>query len=104
VLVVGDTWTVLDMGVPILTTTVQSFTSGFGDNAEADADWTDSVHSKGEIELGIGSHSITVSGDGASGVLPAHFFARIDSVPAPATVILLGVGLAALGFSRRRQT
>ena len=72
VLVLGDNWIVYDFGVPILTTAVMSFASGFGDNAEADGDWTDAVHSKGEILLGAGAHSLTVSGNGVGG-LPAHY-------------------------------
>ena len=102
VLVVGDIWTVYDFGAPILTTLVQSFASGFGDNAEADGDWMDAVHSKGQILLDVGAHSLTVSGNGAGG-LPAHYFARIDSVPEPMTLSLVAFALAGLGFARRRK-
>ena len=102
VLNLGDIWIVYDFGVPILTTVVQSFGSGFGDNVEADSDWMDAVHSKGEILLGTGPHALTVSGNGSGG-LAAHYFARIDSVPEPATLALLSLGLAGLGFSRRRK-
>ena len=102
VLNTGDIWVVYDMGAPILTTTLQSFATGFGDNAEADAAWVSGIYTKGELFLAAGDHSITVSGNGQGG-LPAHYFARIDSVPEPVTLSLLGIGLAGVGFSRRRM-
>jgi hypothetical protein len=93
---------VYDFGVPILTTSVVSFASGFGDNAEADGDWTDAVHTKGEILLTAGAHSLTVSGNGLGG-LPAHYFARIDAVPEPMTLSLVALALAGLGVARRKK-
>jgi len=102
VLALGDIWTVFDFGLPILTTTVQAFASGFGDNLQADTDWMDAVHSKGQVLLGAGAHSLTVSGNGVGG-LPAHYFARLDTVPEPATLALLGIAIAGLALSRRRK-
>ena len=98
VLNTGDIWTVLDFGSVILTTTLQSFAAGFGDNAEADGDWIDSTHTKGEVLLATGNHSITVSGDGQGGI-PAHYFARIDgSVPEPSTIALIFAVLGSLAL------
>jgi len=102
VLNTGDVWTVFDFGSAILTTTLQSFATGFGDNAEADGDWIDSTHTKGEVLLAAGNHSIAVSGDGQGGI-PAHYFARIDgTVPEPSTIALLCAVLGSLSLVRLR--
>ncbi len=97
--VAGDVWNVYDFGSLILTTAFVAFPAGFGDNAPADAAWTDAAYSSGEVFLTARSHSITVQGDGAGG-MPARFFVRMDA-PEPGTVALLCFGLAGILASRR---
>ncbi len=100
----GDTYFVYDSGSLILTT---SFFAGtpfaIPSDSTADAAWADDLFSKGSVLLGAGAHSLTIQGDGKGG-LPAGFYARLDtatSVPEPGTIVLLGSGLAGLGFWRR---
>jgi len=100
----GDTYYVYDYGALILTTTFTAFATGFGDDAWADAGWTDASFGSGEILLAAGFHEITVQGDGIGGI-PAGFFARLDTqaVPEPGTIFMLGfalIGLAGMGHKK----
>lgn len=101
--IVGDIWKVFDSNVLILTSSFVGFAGGFGDDATADAGWTSNAYSSGEVLLSAGAHSITVQGDGAGGI-PARFYVRIDSVPEPTTLALIGLGLAGIAYSRKRKT
>ncbi|MGB2984667.1 MAG: hypothetical protein WBE26_02185 [Phycisphaerae bacterium] len=108
--ITGDRYWVYDGGVLILTTAPFAGAAPFGDDAVADAGWTNPAYEGGEVNLTAGPHSITVQGDGAGGI-PAGFYVRLDSVEGIPTVtewglvvmtLMLLVG-AKVYFNRRRM-
>lgn len=96
--VMGDTYTVFDFGFPILVTANWGPMPPMGGDPVG---WLGAGWAKGQVLLGVGPHNLTVQGPGGFG-FPAGFFARIDTVPEPSTLALLGVGCGALYFLRRR--
>jgi len=64
--------------------------------------FTISVLDTTSVDLIIdGVHSVVDNGDWSGGL--NIVFERVGSVPEPGTLTLLGLGLAGLGFSRRKQ-
>jgi PEP-CTERM motif len=106
--VAGDTWFVTDSGSPLLTTAFSFATvhpGAFGDDFTGfglDTSWVSASYTRGEIVLLAGPHSLSLSTDGPGGI-PAHVGVRLDSVPEPTTLALLGGGLFSLGWKRRRR-
>jgi len=62
----------------------------------------DPNYGRGTFALGAGAHSITMQFLGVIENGDGVFIVR--EVPEPATLALLGLGLAGLGFARRRKT
>ncbi len=69
-------------------------------NPSGDAGWTNGDFQHAEILLNPGTYSLRVQGDGIGG-LPAGFYVRLDTVPAPGAVALMG--FAGLAATRRRR-
>lgn len=97
-----EIWDVYDNGVLILTTSKEPFPSAFGDNDFLDMQWQDDKTPKGRVLLEPGFHSLTFTLSQYGGVSDGvAFFTRMDTVPVPAAVWLLGSGLIGLIGLRR---
>lgn len=97
-----DRFAVRDFGALLGLTSVPSFLDS-GEKGPAVA-FLDPDYSSGVFTVGPGAHSITI--DVLAGSLPSgrgYIKAETVTVPEPGTVLLLGAGLAAIGFAYRRR-
>lgn len=106
--VVGDNYSVYDFGSLILTTSAPyaGMPTGFGDPGESE--WLNPSYSGGEILLAIGSHELTIQGDGGAGFSAAGFYTQLTSapcpaVPAPGAILLGSLGAGLVNWLRRKR-
>ena len=102
--VVGDNYIVTNFGGALLTTALGLLPTYWTPGGSgSDDDWANAELQHGQIILGPGDYSLSISGDGVGG-LSAGFSLRLDTaVPEPATLALLGLGFIGVAFSRRRK-
>ncbi len=83
----GDRFTVFDNGNAIGTT--PAVTAVAGSETNPDLAFADPTYSSGAFEVGVGTHPITIRADlDSPGAAPAHAFARVDSGPCKADLIV----------------
>lgn len=95
-----DRFNIFDSGSLVGLTSVPG--GGTASDLDPDVLWLDPLTSKGIFEFGGGSHSITIQAVTGSLSTGRGFF-RLEAIPEPASLLLLGIGAAAAAGWRRRR-
>ena len=103
----GDAFSLFDNGTLVGNTTLMP-TGGGGCSSNVQTCWDNPNLSHGEFELAAGAHSLTIRADRSAYGGGLGYFrvdavaAPVSTVPEPATLGLVGLGLVAVGAVARR--
>jgi len=96
----GDSFSLFDFGNFVGSTPAVSISIGCGNNPDACLGNANVSHNV--FVLAPGEHSLTIRADNAPFGTGAAFF-RVDPIPEPATLLLLGTGLAGVAIKTRKR-
>lgn len=96
----GDSFTLFDFGSLVGSTPLVGISVGCGNNPAVCI--SDPAMSQGVFVLAAGAHSLTIRADNVPFGTGAGFF-RVDPMPEPATLLLLGTGVVGVVIKTKRR-